>query len=131
VIKKLNDEKEAINEKIKLSNKIIEKNSRIDDIESNIKKLEEERDALKLGEDEREKTLTLLNQEYQRVMKKLQLSVDETNCFIDKSKYLPIYNGASLVEHDSGGVLICMQIAYFTAIMKVSKTSKKFKHPVF
>ncbi|MGC9934898.1 hypothetical protein [Priestia aryabhattai] len=131
VIKQLSNEKENINEKIKLHNKITEKKSRIFEIEKNIRELEVERDALKLEESEKEKTFTLLNQEYQKIMKSLHINVDEVNCFIDKNKYLPVYNGANLIEHDSGGVLVCMQIAFLAAIMKVSKTSKRFKHPGF
>ena len=42
-----------------------------------------------------------------------------------------MYKNASILEHDSGGILVCMQIAYLSAIMKYSEHDINFKHPGF
>ena len=49
-------------------------------------------------------------------MKKMKYT-DKSGAFIDPEKYIPYYKNASVYEHESGGLLECMQLSYLNAIL--------------
>lgn len=66
-----------------------------------------------------------LNSAYLSNMKKMKYN-DTTASFIDEEDYIPYYKNASVYEHESGGLLECMQLSYLDAI--ISNSSAIF-HP--
>ncbi|WP_213810404.1 hypothetical protein [Jeotgalicoccus sp. WY2] len=58
-------------------------------------------------------------------MKKLKY-LDVSNTFIHEDKYIPFYRDASVYEHESGGLLECMQLSFLDAI--ISSEFSKY-HP--
>lgn len=116
---------EILLESKRVHNKIAEF---IKNIEKDKVKLAELKENLKGMEDKGRKKSNILNEldiSYQDNMKKMKyLDLNET--FIDHKNYSPYYRGASVYEHESGGLLECMQLSYLNAI--ISNDNSKF-HP--
>lgn len=131
LLRELQRSKDSINENLKIINKIEEKEIHIKELEEKLGKLKEKQAKLKIEETDKKKTLRLLNDNYRNYLKQLKLETTINSCYIDKSNYLPYYNNASVTEHDSGGILVCMQIAYLAAIMNQKIENQNIKHPGF
>jgi hypothetical protein len=116
VINYFNEEKRIYQEYIRVNNKIDEKNSENKRKNAKLDELNIKIDSLIQESDMRDKIIGEMNSSYIDILKKLKYNVDEST-YIDRNSYIPYYNGASVYEHDSGGVLVCIQIAYIAAII--------------
>lgn len=108
--------KEVLLESKRVFNKINELEKNIEVEEAKLKKL---KDKLKSMEEKGQRkviVLEKLNQSYLKSMKKMKYS-EMQGSFIDSEKYIPYYKNASVYEHDSGGLLECMQLSYLNAII--------------
>ena len=99
---------EGVNECIRLHNKIDEKNKFIKDLEDEIINLEKKIKALRINEDNKFKIFDFLNKKYKEYMKRFKYDINNT--YIDINNYTPYHDGASIFEHESGGLLECMQL---------------------
>lgn len=120
---------ESINECIRLHNKINEKNKFIKELEDEIISLEERVKALKIDEDNKYKIFVVLNKKYKEYMRRFKYDVNDT--YIDINSYIPYHEGASIFEHESGGLLECMQIAFLCAIIASKDDGYAQGHPGF
>ena len=66
-----------------------------------------------------------LNIDYLSSMRKMKY-YETSESYIHENDYIPYYKNASVYEHDSGGLLECMQLSYLNAI--ISNISSRF-HP--
>lgn len=76
-------------------------------------------------ENKKVKIIDSLNKSYLRNLSKMKYD-DLSDTYIDSVNYIPYYKGATVFEHDSGGLLECMQIAFLDSI--ISSPYAKF-HP--
>ncbi|ELC8442286.1 AAA family ATPase [Clostridium perfringens] len=120
---------ESINECIRLHNKINEKNKFITELEDEIEILEEKIKKLKIDEDNKSRIFDVLNDKYKEYMKRFKYDV--SNTYIDKNNYTPYHDGASIFEHESGGLLECMQIAFLCSIIASKDYGYAQGHPGF
>lgn len=131
LLRELQQERDKINECIKIFNKIDEKKLRINELDKKIKELKEKLKELKISEEDRKRVLREVNNKYRGILSNLKLETSISGCYIDESTYVPVYDNASVLEHDSGGILLCMQIAYLTSILIYMKDFESIKHPGF
>ncbi len=129
ILIELQRKKDNINENIKIFNKIKEKEIAIEKLEEKIKDLNEKLNDLKVEGIKKESCIQFLNLKYRKILEHLKLNVNDLDCYIDSKKYIPIYENATVLEHDSGGVLMCMQIAYLSSILCMKKNNEDLKHP--
>ncbi|MFC5714427.1 hypothetical protein ACFPU1_16910 [Thalassorhabdus alkalitolerans] len=129
IINSYNREKEIIDECIRVHRKIEEKNKLIEELESEIENLEEDLNGLKASEDEKHKIFKLINEKYKDYMARLKY--DTTHTYIDFKEYIPYHDGASVFEHESGGLLECMQISFVAAILSSKIKGYAAGHPGF
>lgn len=120
---------ESVNECIRLHNKINEKNKFIKELEDEIVSLEKRIKALKINEDNKSKIFDVLNKKYKEYMKRFKYDVNNT--YIDINNYTPYQDGASIFEHESGGLLECMQISFLCAIIASKDDEYAQGHPGF
>lgn len=120
--------KEIIDECIRVHRKIDEKNKLIEDLEQEIKRLESELKNLKVSEVRKNQIFNILNEKYKFYMSRLKY--DTTDTYIDENNYTPYHDGASVFEHESGGLLECMQISFLAAIISC-KDIYAVGHPGF
>lgn len=118
---------ENVNECIRLHNKIDEKDKLIKELEDEIVSLEQRINALKINEDNKAKIFDVLNKKYKEYMKRFKYDINNT--YIDIESYIPYYDGASIFEHESGGLLECMQIAFLCAIIASKDEGYAQGHP--
>lgn len=129
IINNYNKKMESINECIRLHNKIDEKNKFIKDLESEIISLEKSIKALKINEYNKFKIFYVLNKKYKEYMKRFKYDINDT--YIDTNNYTPYHDGASIFEHESGGLLECMQIAFLCSIIASKDVGYAQGHPGF
>jgi len=127
-INNFNKEKEIINECIRVHRKIDEKNKHIVDLEKEIERIQKALGKLKISEAHKRKIFTFLNESYRTYMKRLKYEVN-ANTYIDYDKYVPYHEDASVFEHESGGLLECMQISYLAAILSSRSEGFAAGHP--
>lgn len=120
---------EGVNECIRLHNKIDEKNKFIKDLEDEIINLEKKIKALRINEDNKFKIFDFLNKKYKEYMKRFKYDINNT--YIDINNYTPYHDGASIFEHESGGLLECMQIAFLCSIIASKDVGYAQGHPGF
>lgn len=131
LINDIQDKMNKINEMVRMYNKIDEKEVAIKQLENRLLDLKNKQNDLQVMEEDKKKTLDKLSTEYNVIMNSLKIKSEESYCFINSTDYLPVYKGANIVEHDSGGILECMQIAYHITILSHGKHNINFKHPGF
>ncbi|MCK8453247.1 hypothetical protein M5E03_03715 [Bacillus safensis] len=129
IINSHNKKIEIINECIRIHRKIDEKNNLIRDLEAEIERLEKELKHLKVSEDKKKEILIFLNEKYKAFMMRLKYDTHDT--YIDYDNFTPYHDGASVFEHESGGLLECMQISYLAAILSSKKVDYAVGHPGF
>lgn len=127
-INNYNKEKEILNECIRIHHKIDETKILIADLDREKVRLEKELEKLKISEDNKKRIFKFLNNEYKNYMKRLKYNVGE-DTYINYDKYIPYHEGASVFEHESGGLLECMQIAYLASILSSKKENYAVGHP--
>ena len=118
---------EAVNECIRLHNKITEKNNDIVDFESEIIRLKEQLNTLKIDNENKDQIFEELNKSYKGYMQRFKYKINET--YIDSTTYIPYYDGANIFEHESGGLLECMQISFLCAILASKNKGYAEGHP--
>lgn len=128
LINNYNKEKEIINECIRIHHKIDETNVLIGDLDRERERLEKELEKLKISEDNKKEIFEFLNKKYKEYMERLKYNVGE-DTYIDYEKYIPYHEGASVFEHESGGLIECMQIAYLASILESKKENYAIGHP--
>jgi hypothetical protein len=111
--------------------KIEEKEFEISNLNKILDKLKEKEKALKVEEKYENEVLEYLNTEYRKSINKFQFKANDEDSRLDKNNYTPIYADASVFEHESGGLLMCIQIAYIGAILKRKKVDDNINHPGF
>lgn len=129
LINSYNKKKEITDECIKIHRKINEKNELIEDLEKEVSRLEGDLKKLKVSEEKKEEIFTYLNKMYKSFMSRLKYDTTET--FISYDDYTPFHDGASVFEHESGGLLECMQISYLAAIVSSKELNYAVGHPGF
>jgi hypothetical protein len=121
--------KEMVDECIRIHRKIDEKNNLIDDLNAQIARIESDLKNLKVSEDRKIEIFDYLNGKYKSYMERLKYDTTET--FIDFDNYTPYHDGASVFEHESGGLLECMQISFLAAILSSKDAGYATGHPGF
>lgn len=127
IINSHNRKNEIVNECIRIHRKVDEKNNLIDDLEKEIKRLENELKHLKVSEGKKKEILNYLNAKYKSFMTRLKYDTQDT--YIDYDNYIPYHDGASVFEHESGGLLECMQVSYLAAILSSKELDYAMGHP--
>lgn len=128
IINKLSREREIIKECLRMHNKIAEKEKLVIEMEAKIKRLEGELEKLRVSESYKDEVFRFLDNEYRAYMLRLKYD-DPHETFISKDTHIPYYRGSSVYEHESGGLLLCMQISYLAAILKSKKKGYAVGHP--
>ncbi|AYV72919.1 hypothetical protein M1D49_00380 [Bacillus sp. PK3-056] len=128
VINSYSKDKEIIDECMRVHRKIDEKRTSIAEHEKEIKRIQAELKKLKVTEDKKNKIFDVLNEKYKSYMLRLKYSVN-TDTYIDSEKYIPYHDGASVFEHESGGLLECMQISFLSAILSSKEKGYAQGHP--
>ncbi|MBN1067593.1 hypothetical protein [Clostridium sp. ZS1] len=129
----LKDEFIRYQEAIKIHNKIEEKNQENINKEKRLLGLNTKLDELLTDIKFKNSVLRSINEEYRLLLTNLGYKVDENDTYISSDDYIPYYNGASVYEHDSGGLLVCIQISYLGAIINTFIEHEDFqiKYPNF
>ncbi len=129
----LKDEFIRYQEAIKIHNKIEEKNQENINKEKRLLGLNTKLDELLTDIKFKKNVLLSINEEYRLLLTNLGYKVDENDTYISSDDYIPYYNGASVYEHDSGGLLVCIQISYLGALIKTYIEHEDFeiKYPNF
>ncbi|MFD1453143.1 hypothetical protein [Oceanobacillus sojae] len=124
-INNLEKDREILLESKRVFNKINELNNivkkdrlQLDGLKVKLKEMDEKSKRKK-------QIMKELNSAYLTNMKKMKYN-DTTASFIDEADYIPYYKNASVYEHESGGLLECMQLSFLDAI--ISSSSAIF-HP--
>lgn len=120
----------AINEGLKIFNKLSEKSYKVNKLEEDIAELRKKIKENMLEEEEKQYKLSLLEKRYIGFLRSFRQKVNK-DTYINSKSYLPMYDNAGLQDHDSGGMLVCMQLAYLFAILFTKKRNETFKHPGF
>lgn len=133
LISNLKDEFIRYQEAIKIHNKIEEKNQENINKEKRLLGLNAKLDELLTDIKFKKNVLFSINEEYRSLLTNLGYKVDENDTYISSDDYIPYYNGASVYEHDSGGLLVCIQISYLGALINTYIEHEDFeiKYPNF
>ena len=115
-INNLDKQKEIYLESKRVFNKIDELNKKEEKEQKNLDRLKKQLGDMEEKGDRKNKILDELNIRYLANMKKMKYS-DKKGSYIDNNKYIPFYKDASVYEHDSGGLLECMQLSFLEAIV--------------
>lgn len=115
-INNLDKQKEIYLESKRVFNKIDELNKKEEKEQKNLDRLKQQLGDMEEKGDRKNKILDELNTRYLANMKKMKYS-DKKGSYIDNNKYIPFYKDASVYEHDSGGLLECMQLSFLEAIV--------------
>lgn len=114
-------ESQRVHKKVdELDNKIEAAKDRLDSLNSKLRDFENRQNR-------KNQVLAELNKTYIRNLSNMKYD-DLSGTYIDSKKYTPYYRDASVFEHQSGGLLECMQISYLDAIIS-SKEAQN--HPKF
>lgn len=128
IMNKIGREREVIKECLRMHNKISEKEQLILQLEAKIEGLEKDLEKLKVSEAYKDEVFKHLDSEYRAYM--LRLKYDDLHeTFISKDTHIPYYRGSSVYEHESGGLLLCMQISYLASILKSKEKGYAVGHP--
>jgi hypothetical protein len=130
-IKSFQEKEYVLAEIQRIYKKIEEKEFEILNLNKILDKLREKEKALKVEEKYENDLLEYLNTEYRKSLNEFQFKANPEDSGLDKNNYTPIYADASVFDHESGGLLMCIQIAYIGAILKRKKTDGSINHPGF
>ncbi len=130
IINKLTRNQEIVKECVRIHRKVAEKCKQIEDLNKEVNRLEKDIAASKVSQYVRKQIFDFLNTEYKGFMKRLKYDINNET-YIDSEKYIPYHEGASVYEHESGGLLECMQLSYLAAILSSKKEGYAVGHPGF
>ncbi|CAH0122773.1 hypothetical protein PAE9249_05364 [Paenibacillus sp. CECT 9249] len=118
-----------IKEFIRVHKKIEEKNIEISSTQKMLDRLRSQEQGLRVEGKVEEDILIFINNEYRKLLKKFNFSTNPLADYIDNESYMPYYHNASVFEHESGGLVMCIQIAYLGAILKLKIEQPQLNHP--
>ncbi|WP_339317624.1 hypothetical protein [Paenibacillus sp. FSL R10-2734] len=118
-----------VKEFLRVHKKIEEKNIEISSTLRTLEKLRIQEQGLRVEEDIEEDTLKHLNTEYRALLERFNFSTNPLVDYINTESYMPYYHNASVFEHESGGLVMCIQIAYLGAILKLKIDQPELNHP--
>ncbi|MGL6032667.1 MAG: hypothetical protein ACRC0Q_11095 [Kurthia gibsonii] len=122
-------QREKLREGLRIFHKIDEKEKEIETLTKEEKKIQKKIEELNIDEKLKEKIFKYLDQEYRKFMRRFKYEVSEEDTYIHQEKMIPYYKGASVYEHESGGLLECMQLSYLGAILKSKSKGYAEGHP--
>ncbi|WP_270339900.1 AAA family ATPase [Bacillus mobilis] len=111
--------------------KIDEKERDIAKLEGDLEKLEEQKSNIKVEIEYKDQILKDLNQKYIKLLKKFHYHVDESTDYISSLTFMPHYQDVEVFKHESGGLLLCIQLAYIGSILENKLVNEDNKHPGF
>ncbi len=121
-----------IKENIKMYNKIKEKEIIIEKLDNDLIELQKKLDALFQDVEIIEKILETFNKYYIELLKQIDIPIGEDGTYLSEKDYIPYYDNASVYQHDSGGILASIQIAFLGALLKINSDSNfNTLHPNF
>ncbi|MBO1209791.1 hypothetical protein [Mammaliicoccus sciuri] len=109
-------EREILLESKRVFNKINELENMIQTEEVKLNKLKKQLENIEDKGQKKKRIMDELNKDYLTNMIKMKYT-NTTGAFINPDEYIPYYKNASVYEHDSGGLLECMQLSYLDAII--------------
>jgi hypothetical protein len=118
-----------IKEFLRVHKKIEEKNIEIGSSVKALERLKNQEQGLRVEGNIEENILTFLNKEYRELLKKFNFSTNPSVDYINPESYMPYYHDASVFDHESGGLVMCIQIAYLGAILKLKIDQPELNHP--
>lgn len=124
-INKNDKNREVLLESKRVHNRIKDLDNNREDKELKLKELKSKLKELKKDSNRKETIMEDLNKAYLESMRKMKYTEVE-GMYIDSEEYIPYFKGASVYEHESGGLLECMQLSYINAI--ITSEDAKF-HP--
>lgn len=122
-------QREQLKEGVKIFNKIFEKENEIQDLKKSEESLQKQLQDLKVNKDKKKEIFGFLDTEYRSFMKRFKYEISEEDTYIHQDKMIPFYKGASVYEHESGGLLECMQLSFLGAILKSKSKGYAHGHP--
>lgn len=128
-ISSFQNNKNLIKEFVRVHKKIEEKNYEISAAQRILERLKGQEQGLRVEGTIEEDILTFLNTEYRALLTKFNFSTDPLVDYINADSYMPYYHNASVFEHESGGLVMCIQIAYIGAILKLKIDQSELNHP--
>ncbi|MBJ6362487.1 AAA family ATPase [Paenibacillus sp. GCM10012307] len=118
-----------IKEFVRVHRKIEEKNLEISSVDKTLKSLRAQEQGLRVEGKVEEEVLEFLNNEYRVLLNKFNFSTNPLVDYISTDSYMPYYHDASVFDHESGGLVMCIQIAYLGAILKLKIDQPELNHP--
>lgn len=128
IVNKLTREHEIIRECIRIHRKIDEKEKLIVDLLNEVKRLENALEELNVSETYKNEVFKYLDEKYKEYMHRFKYDI-KIDTYIDSTKYIPYYRGSSVYDHESGGLLLCMQLSYLAAILLSKQEGYATGHP--
>lgn len=128
IVNRLTREHEIVKECLRIHHKIAEKKKTITELEEEVKRLEGELANLNVSEEYKRKVFNNLNEQYKKYMKRFNYT-STIDTYIHPDTYIPYYDGSSVYDHESGGLLLCMQVSYLGAIVASKKMNYACGHP--
>lgn len=128
IVNRLTREHEIIRECLRIHRKIVEKEKLISELEAEVKRLEKALEELNVSETYKKKVFLFLDEQYKEYMRRFKYDPNNET-YIDSEKYIPFYSGSSVYDHESGGLLQCMQLSYLAAILASKKEGYASGHP--
>ncbi|HFJ9437066.1 TPA: hypothetical protein ACGW7M_000032 [Bacillus albus] len=100
--------------------------------EAKLKELKASLSSLLENVENKEEILSFLNNRYIELLNRFKYPATYGKDYIDKDSYMPWYNNASVFSHDSGGLLMSIQLSYLGAILswKIEYPDRQ-NHPGF
>ncbi|TDX43548.1 AAA family ATPase [Orenia marismortui] len=124
-----NEDVNYLKELIKMHNKIAEKLLSIDTLKEKLELLQEEKRRKEMDQEYEKEILDSLDNRYRKLLNRFNFKTNPLTDYIDRDKYMPYYKEAILFNHESGGLLTCMQIAYLGAILLEKEVKRNLKYP--
>ncbi|WP_079913051.1 hypothetical protein [Paenibacillus sp. 32352] len=128
IVNKLIREQEIIKECLRIHRKVSEKEKLITELENEVTRLEGELEKLNVSETYKKLVFEFLDEQYKNYMSRFKYD-STTETYIDTASYIPYYRGSSVYAHESGGLLLCMQLSYLSAILASKKEEYASGHP--
>lgn len=128
LINQMTKELEMVKESMRIHRKIAEKHANIEKLIAKIERLENELKKLNTNEDIKKEILDFLDSDYKNFMKRFKYSINNET-FIHRDSFIPYYDGSSVLAHESGGLLECMQLSFLAAILKSKEIGYAEGHP--
>lgn len=128
IVNRLIRDHEIVRECLRIHRKIVEKEKLISELEEEVKRLENTLEELNVSETYKNKVFLFLDEQYREYMRRFKYDPNNET-YIDSEKYIPFYSGSSVYDHESGGLLQCMQLSYLSAILASKKEGYASGHP--